>query len=104
MEIKPLPQRQQTLIVNNVVRACEDIEKLNKTGYKYINLCAGFIAHYNLYGFRDAYSDGSLRSDILKHQHQNQWNNFRPGEKNYDYYKSRAQVYNQIVEKLLDTA
>ena len=104
MAIEPLTERQQTLIVNNVVRACEDIEKLNKTGYNYIYLCSGFIAHYNLCGFRDTYSDGSLRSDILKHQSSNQWNNFSPGEENYDYYKSKAQVYNQIVEKLLDTA
>lgn len=104
MTIEPLTERQQTLIVNNVVRACEDIEKLNRTGYRYLYLCSGFIAHYNLYGFRDTYSDGSLRSDILKHQSSNQWNNFQPGEENYDYYKSRARVYNQIVDKLLDTA
>lgn len=104
MEIKPLTERQKTLIVNNVIKACNDIEKLNRTGYKYLYLCSGFIAHHNLYGFIQNFRDGSLKSAILRNHSPNQWKNFRAGDQNYDYYMSKADVYNQIVSRLLDTA
>ena len=101
MAIAPYTERQKTLIVNNIVRACKDIETLNRTGYKFIYLASGFIAHYNLYGFRDAYSEpGSLRSDILRNQVANQWRNFSPDDKDYEYYSSKADIYNRIVEEI----
>lgn len=93
--------RQITLIVNNVVRACSDIEKLNKTGYNYINLCSSFIAHYNLYGFKDHYRTGlRLQQDILVCQKQNQWHNFRQGDEYYEYYNQKAKIYNLICDRL----
>jgi hypothetical protein len=79
MSIKPLTERQQTLIVNNVVKATKDISKLNKIGYKFINLASGFIAHYNLYGFIDYYMNHDLEEDILRNKNANMWDNFRPG-------------------------
>jgi len=97
-----LTERQKTLIVNNVVKACKNIDNLNKTGYKYINLCSGFIAHYNLYGFIAHYSTpNSLKRDIVSYAGQNQWKNFRPGESNYDYYMSKADVYNRILAEIV---
>jgi hypothetical protein len=101
--LKPLTERQVTLIVNNVCKACLDISKLNKTGYKYINLASGFIAHYSLYGFIDYYSDYSLQADIERNQQNNQYNNFRPGEQNYDYYRQKGDIYNMIIKKLNST-
>lgn len=102
--LKPLTPRQQTLIVNNIVRACDDIEKLNKTGYRFINLCIGFIAHYDLYGFRAAYDPimhgFDLRSAILRNEQANDWRNFRPGDRDYEYYKSKADTYYKIVQAL----
>jgi len=101
MAIAPHTERQKTLIVNNIVRACKNIESLNRTGYKFIYLASGFIAHYDLYGFRHAYSEpGSLRSDILRNQVANQWRNFHPGDENYEYYSSKADIYNRIVEEI----
>lgn len=100
MALTPYSERQKTLIVNNVVRAVNDIEKLNRTGYKYINLCSGFIAHYNLYGFIDFYSRNSLREDILRNAEMNQWRNFRPGDRDYDYYMAKAEIYNRILEAI----
>lgn len=46
-------------IVNNVklVFKTGDIKKLNNPTYHFIYLLSGFIAHYNLYGFQDTYSD-----------------------------------------------
>jgi hypothetical protein len=92
--------RQVTLIVNNVVKACQDIEKLNSTGYKYIHLASGFIAHYNINGFKGYYTGRSLRSDILANQPNNQWHNFKPGQENYEYYHQKGEIYNAICKAL----
>ena len=36
-----------------------DITKLNKTGYNFVMNMSGFIAHYDLYGFRCEYENVS---------------------------------------------
>ena len=101
MSLTPLTERQKTLIVNNVVKACKDITQLNKTGYNFLYLASGFIAHYNLHGFIDFYSHVSLKNDIIGFAGQNQWKNFRPGERDYEYYMAKADVYNRILEEIL---
>lgn len=94
----PLTQTQQANIVSNVLAACKDISKLNRTGYGFINLASGFIAHYNLEGFKAAYSEpGSLQRDIEANARQNQWSNFRTGERDADYYHSKRDTYNKIL-------
>lgn len=102
MSLVPLTERQKTLIVNNVVLAVKDIDQLNRTGYNYLYLCNGFIAHYNRYGFIEHYRDRNLKQDIMSNHLANQWNNFRPGDKDYEYYKSKADVYARIASKILD--
>lgn len=101
MSLEPLTQRQKALIVSNVLKACKDIEKLNNTGYKYLYLCSGFIAHYNLEGFKAYYREHSLKRDIELNYRQNQWNNFRAGEKDSEYYHSKRDVYNAILGGLV---
>lgn len=102
MALTPLTERQKALIVSNVVKACKSIDNLNKTGYKYINLCSGFIAHYDLYGFISAYSTpNSLKRDIISYAGQNQWNNFRPGERDYEYMMAKKDVYNRIIAQIM---
>jgi hypothetical protein len=98
--IEPLTDRQKSLIVNNVVKACSNINALNKTGYKFIYLANGFIAHYNLGGFVDYYKYHDLKSDILVNAQSNQWDNFSPSDQNYQYYMSKKDVYNRIIRKL----
>jgi hypothetical protein len=93
-------QHQVKRIVNNVVAACKDITKLNKQGYRYLYLCNGFIAHYNLGGFIGHYDGGSLLNDIIDYKKYNQWNNFRQGDQNYDYYMQKKEIYNKICEAL----
>jgi hypothetical protein len=96
-----LTERQKTLIVNNVVNACKNIDNLNKTGYNFLYLCSGFIAHYNLFGFIANYTGESLKRDIISFAGQNQWNNFRPGERDYDYYMAKKEVYNSILREIV---
>lgn len=99
--IKPLTPAQQARIASNIAAACRDIEKLNATGYKFISLASGFIAHYDLHGFKAAYSaPGSLQADIEAHARFNQWHNFRKGEENADYYHSKRDTYNAILDRL----
>jgi enhancing lycopene biosynthesis protein 2 len=98
--MQALTERQKVLIVNNVVKAVNNIDQLNKTGYNFLHLCSGFIAHYNLGGFISNYSDGSLRRDILSYAGLNQWRNFRPGERDYDYYMAKKDVYNRIIAEI----
>jgi len=93
-------EKQCTLIVNNIVKACKDISKLNKTGYNFIYLASGFIAHYDLYGFINYYKRASLREDILAFQSQNQWKNFHLGEKDYEYQMQKKDIYNRICEQI----
>jgi len=97
----PLSERQKTLIVNNVVKAVKNIDKLNNTVYNFLYLCSGFISHYNLHGFIASYTGESLKRDIVSFAGQNQWNNFRPGESNYDYYMSKKEVYNRILREIV---
>jgi hypothetical protein len=99
--IEPLTARQKALIVSNVLKACTDIEKLNSTGYKYLYLCSGFIAHYNLHGFIAHYRTHSLKRDIERNYRQNQWRNFRDGDEHAGYYHSKRDVYNAILGGLV---
>ena len=93
----PLTQRQKQLIAKNVLAACKDISKLNKTGYNFLYLASGFIAHYNLEGFKAYYSEHNLQDDIERNARANQWNNFRAGERDADYYHSKRDCYNMIL-------
>jgi hypothetical protein len=93
----PLTDNEKRLIAKNVLAACKDIEKLNSRGYKFLHLCSGFIAHYNINGFKAYYSTHSLKADIERYARQNQWSNFRKGDTNADYYHSKRDAYNMIL-------
>lgn len=96
--MKPLTATQQARIVNNVTAACRDINKLNSTGYNFLYLASGFIAHYDINGFKAHYSEpGSLQADIEDNARANQWHNFRKGEQHADYYHSKRDTYNAIL-------
>lgn len=99
--LTPLTENQKTRLVNNILAACDDVEKLNKQSYKFLHLANGFIAHYSIWGFMDYYEEpNKLRKAILYNQVFNQWSNFKPLDKDYDYYMAKKEVYNRICEKL----
>lgn len=93
--------KQQKIIVSNVVQACGDIEKLNFIGYKFLYLANGFIAHYDLQGFKAYYSEHSLKDELAIHAHANQWRNFSSKDKDYEYYMSKREIYNRILGALV---
>lgn len=91
--------RQADLIVSNLrkVFATGDSRHLSKSAYKFLYLCSGFIAHYNLYGFQDAYQDVTrLKTAIARNYGSNQWRNFSPKDKDYSYYMEKRDIYNRI--------
>lgn len=55
-------------LVRNIKKLAEErnIDFLNKSAYQFITLKMGFIAHYDLYGFREVYRD--LREFFLELQ------------------------------------
>lgn len=101
MTLKAIDTKTQALIIKNVLAACGNIEKLNKRGYDFLYLANGFIAHYNIEGFKAYYREHSLVKDIEENYRQNQWRNFRTGEPNAEYYHSKRDIYNAILGNLL---
>mgnify|MGYP003351353936 CR=1 FL=1 len=101
MSLVPYTENQKVRIVNNIVRAVKDINKLNKQGYNFLYQCSGFIAHYDMYGFIDFYSHVTLKHDIVAFANKNQYNNFRPGERAYEYYMSKADIYKRILNAIV---
>lgn len=95
--IVPYTEQQKKRIASNVVKACSDITKLNKQAYNYLYLCSGFIAHYDLNGFKEYYSDNSLMQDLANNARMNQWRNFSPSDQDYLYYMSKRDIYNMIL-------
>ncbi len=104
--MEKLTDKEKQLIIKNILSASKDINKLNKRGYNFLYLASGFIAHYNLAGFKAYYTkegfgfDNDLKTDILEYKQFNQFNNFKAGDSNFDYYISKKQVYNTICEGL----
>jgi hypothetical protein len=97
----PLTKTQQQRIAKNILAACENIQLLNATGYKFLYLCGGFIAHYNIDGFKSHYqAHGSLVRALYRNESINQWGNFRIGELDAEYYHSKRDTYNLVMQAL----
>jgi len=92
-----MTQKEQDLTVAAVVRAVDNITKMNKRAYNFLYLAQGFIAHYDQRGFMSYYGDNDLRKDILDNAEANRWTNFRQGDRDYEYYKAKADVYQRVV-------
>jgi len=99
--MEKIDTKTQALIIKNVIAACGNIEKLNKRGYNFLYLCSGFIAHYDIEGFKEYYRDNSLVADIEANYAQNQWRNFKEREEHAAYYHSKRDIYNAILGNLL---
>jgi hypothetical protein len=93
--------RQCDMIVNSFAKvfATGDIENLTNSAYHFLMLCPGFIAHYNLGGFRGHYEDVQyLMNDIVRNLPANQWKNFTERDQDYAYRMQEKEIYNRVVE------
>lgn len=60
-----LDEKTRKRIVKSVVAAAKgDPDKLTAQAYQWLNRAGGFIAHYDLHGFRDHYRQESLSDDL----------------------------------------
>jgi hypothetical protein len=87
-----------------------NVFKMNRSGYGFIYLASGFIAHYNMFGFQQHYGEQDRKNyleygdmtrlalEILDNVEPNKWLNFRAGEENYNYMMQKADIYRQIYE------
>jgi hypothetical protein len=103
MSLEPMPKCSAIRIINNVAKVIStgNIELLTKQAYNYLYLCSGFIAHYNLLGFRDYYQDTArLKQDLLAYHQDNNWANFHSDGKDYGYYHQKALIYNSIIKAI----
>lgn len=101
--LQPMTEKEEKAIVKSVVNAIvkENINLLTKKAYNFVMLSSGFIAHYNHAGFKQYYENTcKLRANILAFQPQNQWANFRIGERDYHYYMQKKEIYNAICEEI----
>ena len=101
MSIALIPNKEVECIVNSFHRVFStgDINKLTHKAYRFINLSSGFIAHFNVHGFRENYRDVEyFKGYILKMQKFNQWNNFFLRDANYGYYMQKKEIYNRICQ------
>lgn len=91
--------RQADLIVSNLRKVFQtgDSHLLSKSAYKFLYLCSGFIAHYNLYGFQAEYGNvADLKRAIARNYGANQWRNFSPKDADYSYYMEKRDIFNRI--------
>jgi hypothetical protein len=99
--LEPFSIEEEQKIIRDCVKAARNTETMTDRAYRFLNLSSGFIAHYDKWGFMDYYREpGSLKRDILTHQNHNQWDNFRPGERGYEYYMQKKKIYNTVCDCL----
>jgi hypothetical protein len=99
--LEPFGIEEEQKIIRGYVKAANNIETLTDKAYRFLNLSNGFIAHYDRFGFMEYYHEpGSPKRDILAHQKHNQWDNFRPGERGYEYYMQKKKIYNAVCDCL----
>jgi hypothetical protein len=99
--LEPFSIEEEQRIIRDCVKAANNIETLTDKAYRFLNLSNGFIAHYDRFGFMDNYREpGRFKKDILDYQNQNQWGNFRPGERGYEYYMQKKNIYNAVCDCL----
>jgi hypothetical protein len=99
--LAPFSPEEEQKIIRDCVKAARNIDDLTDKAYRFLNLSNGFIAHDDKFGFMDNYREpGSLKQDILTYQGHNQWGNFRPGERGYEYYMQKKQIYNTVCDCL----
>jgi hypothetical protein len=101
MALQPRSPEEEQKIIRDCVKAARDIKSMTDRAYNFLYLSCGFIAHYNKFCFMEHYEEpGSLKKAIFEYQRYNQYGNFSPRDKDYDYYMQKTKIYNTICDCL----
>jgi hypothetical protein len=96
-----MSEKEKELTIKACVNACKNINTLNKRSYQFIMLSSGFIAHYDIHGFKAAYNaPEALKNAVIDHAWQNTWANFKPEDPNYAYYHQKGEIYQEVVKRI----
>lgn len=96
--------RKVQLMANNLKRIVKarNMEPLQKKLYEFIHLNCGFIAHYNLQGFKSTYYDGDEFVEFLERLKQGCYVHNCDLEDNYNYGYTNEEVKNALAEILTE--
>tara|TARA_Y100000310_G_scaffold335935_1_gene419200 strand:- start:761 stop:1156 length:396 start_codon:yes stop_codon:yes gene_type:complete len=96
--------RKVKLLVNNLKRIIKarNMEPLQKKLYEFIHLHCGFIAHYNLNGFKHTYYEGQEFQTFLEDLKEGCNVYACDMEDNYNYGYTNKEVKEAIAEILTD--
>ena len=95
----PYKERQQALITNNIISACTDVNAITKMGYGYLMNCKGFDT-LSFDEFLEYFGKHSLADMIQANIKHNLWVGVSESDPDFKYYKSKAEIYKRIVDKL----
>ena len=89
-------------IVSGVLKACRDITLLTLESCRWLQIRAGFIAHYDRKGFIEEYQTcQNLRDNILANHIHNTSCSRSKKDVDFPYYLQQCDMYAQIVQSLL---
>lgn len=96
-------------IYNNIKRIIEtkNIDLLTKASYKFLYLTSGFIAHYDINGFKAHYSEVAdlitnlkRSSDLRDYDRYIKDGFFQKDDHSKDYYTSKSALYKKLYDYL----
>jgi hypothetical protein len=102
--LKVLEAQEQEKLIKAIARSIRDTSKMDQDAYRFVSCASGFIAHFNLHGFIYEYQDkNALRDAMIRNLKTNQWNNFSPRDRDYDYMMQKKHIYNEALRRVIGT-
>lgn len=101
--LQPMSDNEVKNLVNNfrLMFKTKDITRMSRGAYNFLTFLGGFIAHYNQRGFIEHYGDVYVLAEDIIFNKRNAMTNYTPGEKDYEYYKQKAAIYQQVLDLVL---
>ena len=98
----PVTIEQCNSIVENVVAACDDVDKLDDMGYQFLCSCGGFCAHRDIDGFKEHYKTfPQMRHDLYKYEpFVTGFNSWNQKQESLLYHRSKKYIYSKIMAVL----
>lgn len=101
--LTPKTDKQADAIVKSLDRCSKKgLEYMSNDLYDALYLASGFIAHYDKAGFIDYYENFEALAREIMRNTSNISTNYREGEKDYEYYAKKAEIYKKLFDLCSD--